>query len=73
MVHAGVHVTLESLLGDKDLKAIIKDLVRSSGRSFPVTVGSDMQGNQNNIAILVKKQIQNEQEKISMVHLNDNS
>ncbi|KAG1371187.1 4-alpha-glucanotransferase DPE2 [Cocos nucifera] len=68
-----VHVTLESLLGDVDLKTTIKDLVRSSGRSFPVTVGSDVQENQNNIAGLVKKQIKNEQEKISMVHLNDHS
>ncbi|XP_008796184.1 4-alpha-glucanotransferase DPE2 isoform X2 [Phoenix dactylifera] len=68
-----VHVTLESLLGDEDLKTTIKDIVRSSGRSFPVTVGSDMQENENNIACSVKKQIKNEQEKISMVHLNDNA
>nr|CAB3458886.1 unnamed protein product [Digitaria exilis] len=30
-----VHVTLESLLDDKDIQATIKDLVTSSGRSFP--------------------------------------
>ncbi|KAK3163987.1 hypothetical protein QOZ80_1AG0011050 [Eleusine coracana subsp. coracana] len=30
-----VHVTLESLLDDKDIQANIKDLVTSSGRSFP--------------------------------------
>ncbi|XP_044468053.1 4-alpha-glucanotransferase DPE2 [Mangifera indica] len=30
-----VHVTLESLLKDKELKATIKDLVRGSGRSHP--------------------------------------
>ncbi|ONM60874.1 4-alpha-glucanotransferase DPE2 [Zea mays] len=30
-----VHVTLESLLNDKDIQATIKDLVTSSGRSFP--------------------------------------
>ncbi|CAL5085294.1 unnamed protein product [Urochloa decumbens] len=30
-----VHVTLESLLEDKDIQATIKDLVTSSGRSFP--------------------------------------
>ncbi|KAK2652047.1 hypothetical protein Ddye_011903 [Dipteronia dyeriana] len=30
-----VHVTLESMLEDKDLKSIIKDLVRGSGRSYP--------------------------------------
>jgi 4-alpha-glucanotransferase len=28
-------VTLESLLDDKDTQATIKDLVTSSGRSFP--------------------------------------
>ncbi|KAJ0978933.1 hypothetical protein J5N97_014407 [Dioscorea zingiberensis] len=31
-----VHVTVESLLGDKDLITIIKDLVISSGRSCPM-------------------------------------
>ncbi|KAL3533414.1 hypothetical protein ACH5RR_006935 [Cinchona calisaya] len=30
-----VHVTLEALLKDKDLIAVIKDLVRGSGRSYP--------------------------------------
>jgi len=30
-----VHVTLESLLDDKDIQATIKGLVTSSGRSFP--------------------------------------
>ncbi|CAN6321373.1 unnamed protein product [Urochloa humidicola] len=34
-----VHVTLESLLDDKDIQATIKDLVTSSGRSFPGKVG----------------------------------
>ena len=28
-------MTLESLLDDKDIQATIKDLVTSSGRSFP--------------------------------------
>jgi 4-alpha-glucanotransferase len=36
---SGVHVTLESLLDDKDIQATIKDLVTSSGRSFPGKVG----------------------------------
>nr|XP_027066920.1 4-alpha-glucanotransferase DPE2-like [Coffea arabica] len=31
-----VHVTLESLLKDKDLITVIKDLVRGSGRSYPL-------------------------------------
>lgn len=32
-----MHVTLESLLGDEDLKITIKDLVMSSGRSYPIS------------------------------------
>lgn len=32
-------MTLESLLDDKDIQATIKDLVTSSGRSFPGKVG----------------------------------
>lgn len=34
--HTGVHVTLDSLLKDTDLKSTIKTLVSSSGRSVPV-------------------------------------
>lgn len=30
-----VHVTMESLMKDKELKATIKDLIRGSGRSYP--------------------------------------
>jgi len=30
-----VHVTLESLMKDKDLKTTIKDLIRGSGRAYP--------------------------------------
>ncbi|XP_078442924.1 disproportionating enzyme 2 [Wolffia australiana] len=33
-----VHVTLESLMKDKDLKAAIKDLVTGGGRSYPTVV-----------------------------------
>ncbi|KAK8919301.1 4-alpha-glucanotransferase DPE2 [Platanthera zijinensis] len=32
-----MHVTLESLLGDEDLKITIKDLVASSARSYPIS------------------------------------
>lgn len=48
-VYSGVHVTLESLLKDKELKATIKDLVCGSGRSHPqvdeatTTITSDRQ------------------------------
>lgn len=31
-IHAGVHVTMESLIKDKELIGIIKDLVCGSGR-----------------------------------------
>ncbi|CAA6654001.1 unnamed protein product [Spirodela intermedia] len=31
-----VHVSLETLLGDEELKGTIKDLVKESGRSYPV-------------------------------------
>ncbi|XP_072996367.1 4-alpha-glucanotransferase DPE2 [Typha latifolia] len=58
-----VHVSLESLLDDKDLEATIKDLVSSSGRSYPGCDGAD----------LLKKQVVEEQEKLSKVHLNGNS
>lgn len=33
---SGVHVTLETLLGDEELKGTIKGLVKDSGRSHPV-------------------------------------
>ena len=32
-----MHVTLESLLKDKELTKAIKDLVRGSGRSYPLS------------------------------------
>ncbi|KAI9160495.1 hypothetical protein LWI28_008665 [Acer negundo] len=52
-----VHVTLESILEDKELKTIIKDLVRGSGRSYP-------QAGQETPAITPeKKQVANGQEK----------
>lgn len=40
-LYSGVHVTLESLQKDKELKTIIKDLVRGSGRSCPA-VGQEL-------------------------------
>uniref|UniRef100_A0A5B7B0S7 4-alpha-glucanotransferase n=1 Tax=Davidia involucrata TaxID=16924 RepID=A0A5B7B0S7_DAVIN len=55
-----VHVTLESLLKDKELKMAIKDLVRGSGRSYPplgeVEVG----------LVPDKKQVTSGQEKIPL-------
>lgn len=68
-----VHVTLESLLGDKDLTMTIKDLVTSSGRSSPMIEGVGVLENESNIVNQrPAKQIENGQEKISNVHLNGN-
>ncbi|XP_077218422.1 disproportionating enzyme 2 isoform X2 [Tasmannia lanceolata] len=63
-----VHVTLESLLGDKDLKLTIKDLVKSSGRSYPL-IGVDAHGSENTAAAPLpeKKQVENGQGMISQV------
>lgn len=56
-LYSGIHVTLESLLKDKELKTIIKDLVHGSGRSYP-------QVNQTTTAItFVKQQSAKVQEK----------
>ncbi|KAK8952968.1 4-alpha-glucanotransferase DPE2 [Platanthera guangdongensis] len=56
---SGMHVTLESLLGDEDLKITIKDLVASSGRSYPISEYE------------MKKQVENiEDELFSRLQLN---
>ncbi|KAL6988102.1 4-alpha-glucanotransferase dpe2 [Sarracenia purpurea var. burkii] len=62
----GVHVTLESLLQDKELNTIIKDLIRGSGRSYP-HVEEDEKG-----IASIKQQVTTGQEKISSAphHLN---
>lgn len=41
IVNTGVHVTLDSLMKDVDLKSTIKNLVSSSGRSVPAS-GEDV-------------------------------
>ncbi|XAR48322.1 4-alpha-glucanotransferase [Bertholletia excelsa] len=60
-----VHVTLESLLNDKELKTTIKDLVRGSGRSYPRSeeVKNQMGGEKG--AAPARQQISNGQDKIS--------
>ncbi|PKU64882.1 4-alpha-glucanotransferase DPE2 [Dendrobium catenatum] len=55
-----VHVTLESLLKDEDLKITIKDLVISSGRSYPTSEAE----------IKNKQQVENIQSKISSIQFN---
>ncbi|CAL9106060.1 unnamed protein product [Musa acuminata var. zebrina] len=60
-----VHVTLDSLMLDEDLKTIIKDMVLSSGRSDPV--------NETNASSSEKKLMEKVQEKISAVQINGNT
>ncbi|KAG6737020.1 hypothetical protein POTOM_060020 [Populus tomentosa] len=62
-----VHVTLESLMNDKELISSIKGLVRGSGRSQPsVEEETDDQGNQETIVMITgKHQAAKGQEKIS--------
>ncbi|KAJ6992126.1 4-alpha-glucanotransferase DPE2 [Populus alba x Populus x berolinensis] len=62
-----VHVTLESLLKDKELIATIKGLVRGSGRSHPSVQETDELGNQETIVLIPgKHQVTTGQEKISV-------
>lgn len=65
MLRTGVHVTLDSLMLDEDLKTIIKDMVLSSGRSDPV--------NETNASSSEKKLMEKVQEKISAVQINGNT
>ncbi|KAL7588975.1 hypothetical protein Lser_V15G38764 [Lactuca serriola] len=53
-----VHVTMESLLKDKQLTTVIKELVRGSARSYP---GQEEEANL--VVISEKQQIKNEEEK----------
>ncbi|KAF8403558.1 hypothetical protein HHK36_011662 [Tetracentron sinense] len=56
IISVGAHVTLESLLGDKELKLAIKDLVCSSGRSHPPVEGVEVQGSDHTTAVVPEKQ-----------------
>ncbi|WOK96012.1 4-alpha-glucanotransferase DPE2 isoform X1 [Canna indica] len=62
-----LHVTLESLMLDKDLKSIVKDMVLNSGRSVPA------KENQVHVALSDKKLMEKVQEELSTVHINGNS
>lgn len=68
-MNSGVHVTMETLLEDKELKGAIKDLVNSSGRSSPQVEGAIMHWNETASAIPIsdKTQFVNGQVKISQV------
>ncbi|KAL5994694.1 4-alpha-glucanotransferase dpe2 [Asimina triloba] len=58
-----VHVTLESLMKDSELKETIKDLVTSSGRSYPPAEGAE---NTAPISNTNSEQIENGVGKLSM-------
>ncbi|PKA61776.1 4-alpha-glucanotransferase DPE2 [Apostasia shenzhenica] len=57
-----MHVGLEPLLNDDDLKNCIKDLVISCGRSYPTSA----------VEIKEKQHVEKMQENISSIHLNGN-
>ncbi|EOY08695.1 Disproportionating enzyme 2 isoform 1 [Theobroma cacao] len=50
-----VHVTMESLMKDEELKATIKDLIRGSGRSYPPIGEAEKQLSQETAAIALEK------------------
>lgn len=56
LLFSGVHVTLESLMKDNQLKTTIKDLVRGSGRSYPVGE-NEVQVNEETAATSTEKQL----------------
>ncbi|KAL7197782.1 hypothetical protein ACSBR2_020328 [Camellia fascicularis] len=56
-----VHVTMESLLKDKELKSTIKDMIRGSGRSYPPSEEVEIQAG----VASIKQQVTTGQEKIS--------
>lgn len=65
LVFSGVHVTLESLMKDEELKTTIKGLVRGSGRSYPFVGETDGQENQETAVMIPgKHQAASGQEKI---------
>ncbi|XP_075638330.1 4-alpha-glucanotransferase DPE2 [Castanea sativa] len=61
-----VHVTLESLIKDSELKSTIKDLVRGSGRSHPVGE-NEVQVNEESVATTEKQQVTIGKEKLLVV------
>lgn len=61
-----VHVTIESLLKDKELTTAIKGLVRSSARSYPGQEETQPAGVTNLSVVPEKQQTANEQDKIRL-------
>ncbi|GJT80652.1 4-alpha-glucanotransferase DPE2 [Tanacetum coccineum] len=65
-INVGVHVTMESLLKDKELTTEIKGLVRSSARSYPGQEEIQLAGVANLSVVPEKQQTANEQDKIHL-------
>lgn len=63
-----VHVTLESLLQDKQLTKAIKDLVRGSGRSYPLSEEVESQVTQQVRLVSEKQQIVAGQDKLPLAN-----
>lgn len=61
-----VHVTLESLMKDNELITTIKDLVRDSGRAYPVGQSVAQAKREAAVPATEKQQIVNGKEKISL-------
>ncbi|KAK9289814.1 hypothetical protein L1049_007974 [Liquidambar formosana] len=59
-----VHVTLESLLKDKELKTKIKNLIRGSGRSYPPMGEAETLAGQETAVVIPEKQQVSGREKI---------
>lgn len=64
----GLHVTLDSLLRDNDLKNLLKDMVINSGRSYPVEKNNGI-----GIAAASEKQAEKVQEGIATIQINGSS
>lgn len=64
----GLHVTLDSLLLDNDLKNLVKDMVINSGRLYPVE-----KNNGTGFAAASEKQAEKVQEGIATIQINGSS
>lgn len=62
VLFSGAHVSLESLLKDNTLKAAIKDVVRGSGRSYPVGENEESAGTSSE----KQQQVANGKEKLPL-------
>ncbi|KAK3030340.1 hypothetical protein RJ639_038973 [Escallonia herrerae] len=62
-----VHVTMELLLKDKELKTTIKDLIRGSGRSYPPSREAEVHVGHEKVRVAPEKQqVSNGQDKVAL-------